>query len=158
MPSFVFTRWRGAALVALLFFSGCRCWRHTERHDAVEVAGFEARTATVEGYATTLAVGHRQTVWSVMERDTATGELVETRRETVTETSYDTTAGKIENKAQNSDSAVFSQKSDIITQQKKETPSEGRKNGFRFFFAGVIAAIVATVLILLTKRQRKWKR
>ena len=68
MPSFVFTRWRGAALVALLFFSCCRCWRHTERHDAVEVEGFEARTATVEGYATTLAVGHRQTVWSVMER------------------------------------------------------------------------------------------
>lgn len=157
MPSFVFTRWRGAALVALLFFSGCRCWRQAERHDAAEIVGFEARTATVEGYATTLSVGHRQTVWSVMERDTVTGELVETRRETVTETSYDTTVKKIENKAQNSDSAVFSQKSEI-TQQEKEKPSEGRKNGFRFFFAGVIAAIVATVLILLTKRQRKWKR
>lgn len=145
-------------MVVLLFFSGCRCWRQTERHDAAEVTGFEAHTATVEGYATTLAVGHRQTVWSVMELDTATGKLVETRRETVTETSYDTTAGKIENKAQNNDSAVFSQKSDIITQQKNEKPSEGRKNGFRFFFAGVIAAIVATVLILLTKRQKKWER
>lgn len=151
-------RWRGAALVALLFFSGCRCWRQTERHDAIEVAGFEARTATVEGYATTLAVSRRQTVWSVMERDMATGELVETWRETVTETTSDTIVGKIENKAQNSDSAVFSQKKDIITQPGIKTPSEGRKNGWNFFYAVAIAAIVATVLILLTKRQRKWKR
>ena len=147
-------RWRGAALVALLFLVSCRTVeRHTTtQREQTEEIKVESRTATSIETETQQTLTQRTWVWSVMERDTATGKLVETRRETVTETSVDTTSRKIENKAQNSDSSAFSQKSEVITQDEQETPSNRRKSGWRYFLWGFIAANVVAFVFLLVKK------
>lgn len=151
--------WWGAALVALLLFSGCCTKRKTvERTEAIEIEQLSKRQSVAIETDQRQTLAQRTWVWSVMERD-STGELVEVRRETVIETADTTTTQKIENKTQNTDSAAFSQKSEVSYKETTETPANRMKSGWRWFLAGLIAANVAFILFLLMiyKRRDLWK-
>lgn len=112
----------------------------------------ESRTSGVVQSETSQKLSQRTVVWSVMERDTVTGGLVETRRETFVETVTDTTSAKIENKAENTAAAVVSSESEVIYQEETETPR--KRSGMRFLFFlwfGLVAMLTAVVFLLRKK-------
>lgn len=143
----------GVALVATLFFFGCRGSRHAvEQRERLESVTMESRTSGVVQSETSQKLSQRTVVWSVMERDTATGGLVETRRETLVETVTDTTSAKIENKAENTASAVVSSESDVTYQEETETSPKRPEMRFLFFsWLGLVAMLTAVVFLLRKK-------
>lgn len=143
----------GVALVATLFLCGCRGSRHVvEQLERREAITMESRTASGVQSETSQRLSQRTVVWSVMERDTATGGLVETRRETFVETVTDTTSSKIENKAENTAATVVSSESEVIYQEETKTPR--KRSGMRFLFflwLGLVAMLTAVVFLLRKK-------
>ena len=99
----------------------------------------------------------RVEIVSIMELDTATGELRETRRETRRETISDNVVENIENKAKNNAIETFSVQNDITNHETQQIVADDTKTALRWqrrIISLIIAAIVVGLLFLRLKL--KW--
>lgn len=142
-------------LAVLLPLAGCK---HVEKlaREHVDEIHVESATATSVGDASSERDLERVVTVSVMEIDTATGELRETQRTTTTEKVRETTSEKIENKAQNEAVETFSSESEVSYKETAEVVADETKTALRWqrrIIFIIIAAIVAVALFLWLK----WK-
>jgi len=147
---------RTLALVALLLLSSCRA-RREERRSVEWLRGYEARRAEAIQTQQSSAVRTSAAVWErvVMERDTATGELVVTERIVETLAAADTSAAGVELFQRNIAVDSVSAEKGVIVQAEKENRLNVRKTASAAIVLFFLAAMLAVVVSLYVKIKRR---
>lgn len=147
---------RTLALVALLLLSSCRA-RREERRSVEWMRGYEARRAEAVQTQQTSAVRTSSAVWErvVMERDTATGELVVTERVVETLAAADTSAAGVELFQQNIAVDSVSVEKGMVTQERDDLRSTAVKTASALLALFFLAATLAAAVSLYVKIKRR---
>ena len=145
---------RRSAMAALLLLAvGCKSVhiRQSRTTDSIHLSSIAATAVAATDRNQRF---ERVEIVSIMELDTATGELRETRCETRRETISDNVVENIENKAKNNAIETFSVQNDITNHETQQIVADDTKTALRWqrrIISLIIAAIVVGLLFLRLK-------
>ena len=151
---------RRSAMAALLLLAvGCKSVhvRQSRQMDSIRLSSIAATEIAATDRSQRF---ERVETISIMELDTATGELRETRRETRRETISDNVVENIENKAENNAIETFSVQNDITNHETRQIVADDTKTALRWqrrIIFLIIAAIVVGLLFLRLKMKGFFK-
>lgn len=139
-------------LLLAVLLTGCKAKKVVEQRRSTDSIHMQSIEAMSVGGLTREQNSERIVVVSIMELDTTTGAMRETRRTTTTERTTSNEVEKTENQAQNNVVETFSGESEVLNSQTTESGSNGVKTGFKLGWWAALVAIAAIVAVAVFLR------
>lgn len=157
-PCRLFVMWKILLFISFfVFLCGCNTRRHVVERRSLDSVAVVARSATeITGRTRETEYVHEIIV---MERDTATGSMVETRRRIVRTRGRETVADTSRNETKQTAVVAVEQENEQTVVQCDENAVERKKTRFWRIFGIVVFVLAATgviVLFLYAKFWTKW--
>ena len=139
-----------------VFLCGCNTRRHVVERRSLDSVAVVARSATeITGYTRETEYVH-ETI--VMERDTASGSMVETRRRIVRTRGRETVADTSRNEPKQTAVVAVEQENKQTVVHRDENAVERKKTRFWRIFGIVVFILAATVVIVLFLYAKFWTK